>query len=515
MSELLREARRYEAEAGKKIAGQERPGFHLTPEAGWMNDPNGFIYYKGMYHLFYQYYPYKCMWGPMHWGHAVSRDLLHWSYLPAALAPDESYDRAGCFSGSAVALPDGRLMLMYTGVRKEVADKEATDKEATDVQTQCLAFGDGTDFVKYEGNPVICDSSLPEGGSRIDFRDPKIWQNEDGTYSCVIGNRPADGSGQILLFDSENGLQWKFKSILAANKNRFGKMWECPDFFELDGKWVLLTSPQDMLIDSGEYHSGNGTLCLIGEYDAKEGRFREETNQPIDSGLDFYATQTIAAPDGRRIMIAWMQNWDSVSLRMPDAKWFGQMSLPRELTIKNGRLMQQPVREINQFRTNEVIYKDEILSGEKIFPEISGRRVDMELEVSFRAGDASAEEGDPLPGTEADAYSCSRFELRFAGDRQFYSSVSYTTADSLLRIDRTFSGSRRDVIHRRKCRTELQNGILKLRIILDLYSVEVFINDGRQTVSAVLYTDPSADQISFSADGTAEIDIKKYDLSIH
>ena len=533
----LEKARTYEETEEKKIASDARPAYHLTPRAGWMNDPNGFTFYKGQWHLFYQYYPYQCVWGPMHWGHAVSRDLLHWEYRPAALAPDEGYDRAGCFSGSAAVLPDGRLMLMYTGVHKE----ELPDGESADIQTQCLALGDGTEFEKYEGNPVLDASVLPKGSSRKDFRDPKIWQEKDGTYFCVIGNRPADGSGQILLFNSPDGIGWNFKSVLAENKNRFGKMWECPDFFELDGKWVLLTSPQDMLTDGKGYHNGNGTLCLIGNYDAEEGHFSEEMNQPIDFGLDFYATQTHVAPDGRRIMIGWMQNWDSVSLRMEDAGWFGQMSLPRELSVKDGRLIQQPIREINALRTNEVIYENEVITGVKSFPKVSGRKADIELTIDFKAerkqvldeeaaqAVSGGKEADPASGektvqtvTGGDAqatsgndggYSCRRFEFRFAKDDHYYSSISYKTADSMLRIDRTFSGSRRDVIHHRKCRTELKDGILKLRILLDLYSVEVFVNDGSQTVSAVLYTDPSADQISFIADGTAAVDIRKYDLA--
>lgn len=167
--------------------------------------------------------------GPMHWGHAVSEDLLHWEYLPAAMAPDESYDRDGCFSGSALTLPDGRQLLMYTGVVREHVEND----EYVDVQTQCVAVGDGMDYVKYEKNPVLDESDLPEGGSRLDFRDPKIWQKEAGTYCCVVGNRPADGSGQILLFESQDGFDWHFKKVLAANNNRFGKMWECPDFFEI------------------------------------------------------------------------------------------------------------------------------------------------------------------------------------------------------------------------------------------------------------------------------------------
>lgn len=130
-SEILQRARTYESQMGHKIREEERPGFHLTPCVGWMNDPNGFCYYGGMYHLFYQYYPYSTHWNSMHWGHAVSRDLLHWSYLPAALAPDADWDREGCFSGCAVTLPDGRQELIYTGVSHG------------GIQTQCVATGDG------------------------------------------------------------------------------------------------------------------------------------------------------------------------------------------------------------------------------------------------------------------------------------------------------------------------------------------------------------------------------------
>ena len=183
ISQTLREARKYEEATGKMISGDDRPEFHLSARVGWMNDPNGFSYYKGRYHLFYQYYPYESKWGPMHWGHAVSKDLLHWEYLPAALAPDEIYDRDGCFSGSALTLPDGRHLLVYTSVIKERQE----DGVIRDIQTQSLAVGDGLDYEKYEKNPILDEKDLPEGASRFDFRDPKVWQNADGTYNCVLG----------------------------------------------------------------------------------------------------------------------------------------------------------------------------------------------------------------------------------------------------------------------------------------------------------------------------------------
>ena len=141
-SETLREARKYEEMTQAQITREERPAFHLSPRVGWMNDPNGFSYYQGMYHMFYQYHPYSAYWGPMHWGHAVSRDLLHWEYLPAALAPDMPYDKDGCFSGSAVTLPDGSQMLLYTGVIHE----PQPDGSFREIQTQCIAIGDGRDY---------------------------------------------------------------------------------------------------------------------------------------------------------------------------------------------------------------------------------------------------------------------------------------------------------------------------------------------------------------------------------
>ncbi|MCM1120224.1 MAG: glycoside hydrolase family 32 protein [bacterium] len=492
-SQTLWEARKYEEAFGKAIAEAERPHFHLSPRTGWMNDPNGFSCYGGKYHMFYQYYPYDSHWGPMHWGHAVSDDLLHWEYLPAALAPDELYDRDGCFSGSALTLPDGRQLLMYTGVIR----KRQANGGYDEVQTQCLAVGDGLDYVKYEKNPVLDEKDIPEGGSSYDFRDPKMWREEDGSYRCVIGNRAANGCGQILLFESLDGFDWRYKKVLAANNDRFGKMWECPDFFSLDGKWVLITSPQDMIPEGFEYHNGNGTLCLIGEYDRETEDFVEQSNQSIDYGIDFYAPQTLLAPDGRRIMIGWMQNWDTCShRRIHDEAWFGQMSLPRELSIKNGRLYQTPVRELEEMRKNRVSYDNVTVSGTVMLEGIKGRRIDMELSVR------------PVEG--CDLYR--KFAVRFAQSNLYHTSLSFRPGESVLKIDRKFSGSRKAVIHQRRSKVNHEGGCLKLRIILDRFSVEVFVNDGEQVLSAVLYTDQEAEGISFIADGTVNLDVVKYDL---
>ena len=470
-----------------------RPSLHFTPQKGWINDPNGLVFFKGQYHLFYQYNPYHDNWDSMHWGHVVSKDLLHWNYVPTALAPDEDYDKFGCFSGSAIELEDGRQLLMYTSVNQEKLE----DGTVRDIQTQAVAVGDGKDYEKYDKNPVLTAKDLPKGASKVDFRDPKIWKGNDGNFYCVIGSRPADGSGQILLYRSKNGFEWEFVSILAKNQNRYGKMWECPDFFELDGKYVLLTSPQDMLPEGLEFHNGNGTLCIIGELDPETHTLKEQFCQGVDYGIDYYAMQTLLAPDGRRIMIAWMQNWDTLAYRCNDSGWFAQMSLPRELSVKNGRLYQVPIRELNAMRANKVEYNNVVIKDTRLtLDQIEGRTVDLELVIR--------------PADKDNLYK--KFEFCFAENEKYHSTLCFRPDESVLKIDRKFSGSERALVHQSSCLVNGDSNELKLRVILDKFSVEVFINDGEQVMSAVILTKQEAKGISFFADGAAKLDIVKYDL---
>ena len=274
-------------------------------------------------------------------------------------------------------------------------------------------------------------------------------------------------------------------------------MWECPDFFELDGKYVLLTSPQDMLPEGSEYHNGNGTLCIIGDMDSNTHTLKEEFLQSVDYGIDYYAMQTLRTPDGRRIMIAWMQNWDTLAYRRNDSKWFAQMSLPRELSIKNGRLYQVPVRELDAMRINRVAYKDVVIKDTRLtLDQIEGRTVDLELVIR--------------PENKERIYK--KFELCFAENEKYHSTLCFRPDESILQIDRSFSGSERAVLHKRSCLVNSDSNELKIRLILDRFSAEVFINDGEQVMSAVILTEQEANGISFFSDGAAKIDIVKYDL---
>ena len=489
MSETLLKAREYEEKYSAFIRDEERPDFHLSPRVGWMNDPNGFSVYQGKYHIFYQYHPYNTQWGPMHWGHAVSDDFLHWENLPVAIAPDMPYDKDGCFSGSAVELDDGRHLLMYTGVKRERGE----DGIMRDFQTQCVAVGDGVNYVKYEGNPVLTGADVPAGFSVNDFRDPKIFRNADGTFGCVVGNRTEDGSGAILLYKSPDGFKWEFDSIVDRSYNEFGRMWECPDMFHLDGQDVIITSPQDMCALGLEFHSGNGTLALMGQME--NGKYLRDNVQAIDYGLDFYAPQTLEAKDGRRIMIAWMQNWDTTGGCPAGAKWFGQMTTPRELNIRNGRLIQIPVGEVENLRGRRVAYKNVLVNEEVSLTGVYGRVLDMT--VTVKPGDEKGYE---------------RFRIKFAKGSQHYCSVSYRPNTSTLRMSRTHAGFNRDFVHERKCRVRNQNGEIKLRIILDRFSAEIFVNDGEQALTMTFYTPQTADGISFECSGNALVSVEKYEI---
>lgn len=489
MSELLEKARAYEQAQGQSICPAERPAFHLTGTVGWINDPNGFSHYNGEYHLFYQSNPYDTRWNRIHWGHVTSRDLIRWQRLPAALAPDEIYDEAGCFSGSAISLADGRHMLMYTSVRSVTRP----DGTHADLQTQSIAFGDGVNYEKHPANPVLTSLDLPAGATDVDFRDPKLWQEPDGSFRVALASDRGDGSGQILLYRSADAVHWQLLSVLDQSDHKLGKMWECPDFFPLNANWVLITSPMHMEPHGLEFHPGHSVAALIGSFDGTN--FTRQQVQNLDYGLDFYAPQTTLAPDGRRLLIAWMQNWATSTFVPQGARYYGQMTLPRELTLENGRLLQNPIRELENYRKNKVVYQNLTLS-QQTQPE-GLRGVTADLLLTLRP--------------EADCHSIT-VALRTGSAHE--TTLTWFPRQGILRLDRSRSGYLYDIQHTRDIPVEAENGCLSLRVILDRFSLEFFINGGKQAGSAVLFTPQEEDGISFRAQGSAHLDVEKYDLEV-
>ena len=300
---------------------------HFEPEKGWMNDPNGLVFYKGIHHAFFQHNPYSTVWDTMHWGHAVSEDLLHWKELPIALYPDQPYENAGgCFSGSAI-VKDDRLYLIYTSV---------SDKG----QTQSVAWSDdGIHFTKYEHNPVI--DSCPLGYKN--FRDPKIsfW---NGRYHLVVGCGNSR-SAKVLHFVSEDILHWEYLGVLYENANEAPCI-ECPDFFPLGDRYVLTYSRM------GTKRHLPGQIFVIGDFDGI--RLTNYHAERPEKGPDFYAAQTYCSPDGRRIMIGWMWNWKRTAPK--GAVRAGAFTLPRELTLEEGHIRIRPIREALPLLTEDSPY---------------------------------------------------------------------------------------------------------------------------------------------------------------
>ncbi len=514
ISEELKKAREYEEQNEHSVPESERPAYHFTARIGWLNDPNGFSFYGGKFHLFYQYYPYDTKWGPMHWGHAVSSDLIRWEYLPAALAPDSEYDKAGCFSGSSVTMPNGKQLLMYTGCSEDPSDERGRWK-----QQQCIAIGDGTDYEKYEENPVITEDDLPDGADAHEFRDPYMWKVGSGRYRAVVANANDKNGGttQICLYRSDDALHWRRESILFEDSLKTAIMWECPNCFRIGSHFVLMACPMDMEAEEADgsvrFPKGNNECYMTGLFDEYSGEFIPQTSDdfnplyyPVDNGLDFYAAQVLAAPDGRYIMLAWMQ--DPEYAKNPDKgkKIFGQITAPRELFIKQGKLCQKPVRELSKFRGDETSFDHvKLCDCETSLEGISGRVADITLRLRPEA-----------VTTDADARELSydRFAIKFAANENVYTEFSYEPHASTVTIDRTKSVPGEEVPGRRKTKVRNREGLLDLRILLDKWSAEIFINDGEQVVTTTLKTPDEIDGILFSCTGKSIIDITKYDLDI-
>ncbi|MBQ6456644.1 MAG: glycoside hydrolase family 32 protein [Mogibacterium sp.] len=290
ISKELAKARKLEQEQESFTTEEDRPVYHFTARTGWLNDPNGLSFYNGTYHMFYQYNPYSTFWGPMHWGHAVSRDLIAWKYLPAAMAPDTEYDKSGCFSGSAVTLDDGRHMLIYTSCGDSSGDPTGKGRW---IQTQSLAIiGRDGEYIKYEGNPVISEHDLPEDADPYEFRDPFIMKAPDGSYRVLAASgRAAQAAGEepeggtyLIMYRSSDGLHWGDGKVFFEDERRIGVMWECPNFIPLDKKYVLIASPMDMkaeeekAVGSIRFPQGNNVCFITGDFDWKSETFTPDTD---------------------------------------------------------------------------------------------------------------------------------------------------------------------------------------------------------------------------------------------
>lgn len=414
---------------------------HLKAPGNWINDPNGFIYYKGKYHLFYQHFPYEPRWGTMHWGHAVSDDLLTWEHKGIALFPSKYADQNGCFSGSAVEA-DGRMHLFYTGVHFNETDPEDIHvclNDRFESAQLSISSEDGFSFDNAHGKKVVIPVlEDPEIGDKTHTRDPKVWKGKDAWY-MVLGTSDKEKKGRLLIYRSENLKDWEYKNSVTK-EGGFGWMWECPDYFEVNGEKVLIFSPMGILKEKGAYE--NQAICTLVDFEEESCRMTvPDRYQLFDYGQDLYAPQSTMDRDGNRVVIAW--------LRMPkpaERGWIGMFSLPRVVEVCKGHIY---------FRPHPAVKR------------AYGKRIKTVAEAGKNGYCVKADlnEGESL---DVGGYRIFRKDGRIHTDRS-----------------RVFAGCGEDHL------TEFQTPVLKDGCHLDIYVdanlIEVFVNDGEYVISNAVY----------------------------
>ena len=434
-------------------AAPHRQQFHLQPPVGWLNDPNGLCVYGGQYHAFFQYGPFDVTGGVKHWGHAVSKDLLHWEPLPVMLYPDEPFDCHGVYSGSAL-IEGTEMYLYYTGNVKHPGDYDYIKQGRG--HNVCLA-------VSHDGKTVASKQCLLynkdyPAGLTCHVRDPKVFAYE-GKYYMVLGARTLEDKGEVLVLESTDKLHWNHINTLTTPET-FGYMWECPDLFCLDGQWYLAVSPQGIQCQN---IYGCGYFAVYGDWRAHctLGEFHE-----ADFGFDYYAPQSFVDENGRRIQIGWMGMPDADYGNAPTVAhgWQHCFTVPRLLTKgPGGTLLQTPV------------------------PELDARRSAAAL--TLRNG----EEASLSPCFDLTAAPAGDFALTVARGVE----LVYTEQDSTCVLQFTDPAQ---ASGRTQRRTKLSAPCRSVRVVGDRSSLEIFLNDGAAVFSTRYY--PAAGDVAVKISGT-------------
>ena len=462
---LAEEVRKIEETAAVGMAMQKsRLTHHLMPPTGWLNDPNGLCWYKGRYHVFFQYSPFEANGGLKFWGHYTSKDLVDWKYEGTALYPDSPYDCHGVYSGSALAESE-KLHLFFTGNVKIDGDYDYIN-EGRETSTLHVESEDGIHFGDKE--EIISFEKYPEEFT-CHIRDPKVWKEND-RYFMVLGGRLKGDKGAVLVYESENLKEWKFKHIITTPE-AFGYMWECPDYFELDGKKFLSVSPQGLKREEFRFQN----IYQSGYFPVKEdGSVDERDFREWDMGFDFYAPQTFTDNSGRRLLIGWMGMPDAeeeYTNKTIDEGWQHCLTVPREVTYKNGMLYQYPVEELNGLRKTGVS-----VSGSSAEIPVNGP-FDLDVQVKGEQGKVSL------------------------GENLF---LEYQDGDISLALSEK-AGAGRKV---RKA--HIPSGKVEaLRILADTTAVEIYVNGGEIVFSTRYYPETDEQTVKVEA---AEVDGEIYKL---
>lgn len=444
-----------------------RPKIHFSPAAHWINDPNGMVYVNGVYHLFFQYHPYSSVWGPMHWGHATSRDLISWKEEPIALYPDSL---GYIFSGSAVVDVNNSSGFGKNGKAPLVAvfthHNSKTEKERIDFQTQSIAYSNdnGKTWTKYEGNPVIKNPGI------ADFRDPKVmWHAATQKWIMTLATKDC-----VTFYSSPDLKNWAKESSFGKELGAHGGVWECPDLVEMEfeGKkvWVLLVS-----INPGAPNGGSATQYFIGEFDGHTFTTNQKDTRWIDYGPDNYAGVTWSNTGKRKLFIGWMSNWNYAQ-QLPTQSWRNAMTIARELHLAKGGnelyLASLPAAELTKYETQQASLKN-ITVNEKA--AVIAKTGVLHFPSRFNLT------------TTADTDFAIRFYNKATGEEL---KIGYDKKANNYFIDRSRSGivnfhsgfAAKHTVPRISTSKEI-----KLRLLFDASSVELFADNGLSVMTSLFF----------------------------
>jgi beta-fructofuranosidase len=450
--------------------------FHQMPETGWLNDPNGAIQFNGTYHLYHQYVPDNPEGGLVHWGHKTSADMVNFHEEEIFLSPEETYDRDGVYSGSALE-KNGIIHYFYTGNVKNDGDHDYTFS-GREQNTIHMTSKDG--FTIDSKQVVIAHEDYPEGFTDH-IRDPKVFEKE-GTFYMVLGARGLDHRGKILIYSSKDLDHWHYEGVFLEGDKEMGYMFECPDFFETEEKDVVIFSPQGLKATKHAYSNVHNAGYYLGHVDWDNLSFIPESSfKELDRGFDFYAPQTFEDESGRRILWGWMGLGDTkpeYSNPTVARGWQHAMTLPRELTVENGQLKQRPLKEYESLRKNEV-------------------KAAVKVSESYELENQN-------PRT---------FELILTLEQLGESLSVHMKEDTVLSYDgQIFSLAHGPSGFGRSERTVEVEDLTRIHVIADTSSIEIFLNDGDYVLSTRVYPKHEKDTIRF--EGDAELSIEKWDIEI-
>ncbi|MES2774846.1 MAG: glycoside hydrolase family 32 protein [Bacteroidota bacterium] len=466
-----------------------RPKIHFTPAKHWVNDPNGMVYYNGVYHLFFQYHPFSSVWGPMHWGHATSKNLVTWKHEPIAIYPDSI---GTIFSGSAVVDKNNTSGFGKSGQPPLVAiftQHDALSEKAghNDFQTQSIAYSNdaGKTWIKYVGNPVVKNPGI------TDFRDPKVmWYEAGKKWIMTLATKD-----RISFYSAPDLKNWKKESEFGASLGAHGGVWECPDLLQMDDngkqRWVLLVN-----INPGGPNGGSGTQYFIGDFDGKKFTTTQTATKWMDFGPDNYAGVTWSNTGKRFILIGWMSNW-LYAQQVPTEKWRSAMTIPRELRLQRVGgdvfLASRPVQELasisgKAFTTQGLKLNKTIdlgkLAGKTTLPARLKMTIDAAKDFSVVFSNAIGEE--LVLGYDA-------------GQHQYF-------------IDRTKSGKtdfQKDFSGKHVAPRLSANPQLSVDVIIDVSSIELFADDGLTLMTSIFFPNKPFDRVQINSTGNSTI--KKLD----